>query len=316
MALSSAELQDQARSDNPSQIFTNNSLGGLIYKACATNRSINIPQYCTLNEYLGIFGEQSIGRKQARDLELKFFALGLRGSEYAGKLANGLTKMRVNGHQPTDMRLFTMCPLIARPLDNDLDAQTRAKYRGRVVFTSTSGVAYAVYYVKLADLSDYDPYEVLVEVDVTTGNKQVIENPYIHRKDDLMNTEPLNITNNGTVPTSRRFINGTSIIDCSLTASDLAEITNACKIVFNDPTAASLNEYMILWGQDTPQRGNIAGGVQIGYTEALTMVPAHFLSQKDGRSADANQSLTLRFDHGNSDPLLLASDNTTSSTGN
>lgn len=315
MALSSSELQDQARSDNPSQIFTNNSLGGLIYKACATNQSITIPQYTTLNEFFDLFGADSIGKKQARDLTLKYFCLGLNGSEAIGKTASGLQRMRVNGHQPIDQRLFAMCPLIARPLDNDLDAVQRAKYRCRVVGTY-NGIAYAVYYVGLGDFSDYNPHEVEIEVDVTTGQRVPVQDPYIHLKDNLMNVKPLDYTANGTVPTAKRFINGTSIIDCSLDASDLAEIANACKIVFGDPSVAAINEFCVLWGMDVERRGDIAQGGQIVYQEALSLIPAHFLSQRDGRSADANSALTLRFDHGNSDPLLLATNSTTSSTGN
>lgn len=315
MALSSAELQDQARSDNPTQIFTNNSLGGLLYKCCATNQTINIPQYTTLNEYFGLWAAESLGRKNARDFELKYFCLGLRGSNCYGQYPNGLSRMRVNGHQPIDQNLFTLCPLLVRPLDNDIDEQTRAKYRLRVV-AQYGGIAYAVYYAKLINFDSYNPKEVEVEVDEQTGNSQVIQDPYIHLKDDLMNVEPLDYTSNGTVPVARRYINGSAILDCSLNATDLAEITNACKIVLGDPSLASINELMIAWGIDTEQSGNISGGASIRYDEALSFIPAHFLSEKDGRSAGGNTGLALRFDHGNSDPMLLAADATTSSTGN
>lgn len=315
MALSSAELQDQARSDNPTQIFTNTSLGGLIYKCCATNQPITLPQYTTLNEYFNKWGDESIGKKNGRDFELKYFSLGIRGSNCYGMDGNGLSRMRVNGHQPTDMNLFTMIPLIARPLDNDLDSTTRAKFRARTE-EEFDGIAYAIYYVKLIKFDNYNPKEVLVEVDEDTGNSQVIQDPYVHLKDKLMNPEPLDYTSNGTVPVARRYINGSAILDCSLDATDLAEIVNACKIKFGDSSIASINEIMISWGIDTEQSGNIGGGAQIRYTEALSLVPCHFLSEKDGRNAAANSSITLRFDHGNSDPLLLATDSTTSSTGN
>lgn len=315
MALSSAELQDQARSDNPTQIFTNNSFGGLLYKCCATNQPITVPQYTTLNEYLNLWPTESLGKKASRDFELKYFCLGLRGSNCYGQYPNGLSRMRVNGHQPIDQNLFTMCPLLARPIDNDLDEQRRNKYRLRVV-EEYGGIAYAIYYAKLVNFDSYNPKEVMVEVDEQTGNSQVIEDPYVHKKDDLMSVEPLDYTSNGTVPVAKRYINGSAILDCSLDATDLAEIANACKIVLGDPSLASINELMICWGIDTTQSGSISGGASIRYKEALSMVPAHFLSEKDGRSAAGNTSLTLRFDHGNSDPMLLASDSTTSSTGN
>jgi len=314
MALSSAEIQDQARSDNPTQIFTNNSLGGLLYKCMATKQPFTVPQYSTLNEYLQLWGDESLGQKNSRDFELKYVTYGLRGSNCYGLQPNGLSAMRVNGHQPIDQRLFVLCPLIARPLDNDLDEQTREKYRGRTVGTYNNQ-AYAVYWVKVASFEDYNPHELLVEVDEDSGNSQVIENPYVHKKDDLMNPEPPNYTSNGTVPVAKRYVMGSAIIDCSLDATELAEIVNACKIVFGDPSVASINEVSVMWGIDTKVGGDITGGAQIRYNEALSMIPAHFLSEKDGRSAGGNSAITLRFDHGNSDPLLLATDSTTSSTG-
>ena len=315
MALSSAETQDQQRSDTPSRIYANTSFGGLIYKACATNQPITVPQYTTLNEYFDKFAEESLGRKNGRDFELKYFSLGIRGSNCYGTHPNGVSRMRVNGHQPIDQNLFTIIPICARPLSAPLDADTRDKYRMRVELMA-NGEMHEFFYAKLISFANYNPKEVTVTVDQETSNKQVKD--LIHQKDDLMNPEPPAYTPNGTVPVAKQYANGSAILDCSLSASDLAEIVNAMNLHpdFGDASMASISELMISWGIDTRKEGNIANGVKIRYMEALSMNAAHFVSERDGRSADGNSLVTLRFDHGNSDPMLLSSTPTTSTTGN
>lgn len=315
MAVSSTELQDEARSDNPSQVFTNTSLGGLIYKACATNQSITIPQYTTLNEYFNLFGDLSLGKKNARDFELKYFTLGIRGSNTTGQNALGVDVRRVNAHQPYDANLFTMVPLCARPVSNDLDATTMAKYRLRVIETH-NGIDYAIYYAMLINFDNYNPNEILITRDPDTGNES--SDPYIHQKKDLFNAQPVSYGSNGTVTTSNQYLNGSAILDCSLDANALAELVNAVKITLGDPSLASINEVAILWGIDSQQTGSVgsgSGASTIRYWESLSTVIAHFLSEQDGRNANNNSYLELKFDHGNSDPLLVYTDTTTSSTG-
>jgi len=311
MALSNTELQDQSRSDNPAQVYANTSFGGLLYKCVATNRPITVPKYTTLNELMSLFGDESLGQKSARDFELKYFCLGIRGSNCTGTDGDGVSNMRVNAHQPIDQSLFTMIPLIARPLSNDLDDATRAKYRLRIVATY-NGIQYAVYYVKLIDFTNYNPQELVVVRDPTNNNES--PDPLIHQKDDLFNPEPVIYGSDGTIQASNTYVNGSAILDCSLNANDLAEIVNAARIVKGDASKTAINEVGILWGIDTDQRGSI-GDATISYKEALSLNIAHFLSERDGRNAQSNSVVTLRFDHGNSDPMLVAGAPASSTTG-
>lgn len=311
MALSNSELQDQARSDNPAQVYTNTSFGGLLYKCVATNQPITVPKYTTLNELMTLFGDESIGLKASRDFELKYFCVGIRGSNCSGTDGDGVSNMRVNAHQPIDQSLFTMIPLLARPLSNDLDDVTRAQYRLRVVGTY-QGQQYAVYYVKLIDFTNYNPSEFLVTRDPNTGSE--LPDPLIHQKDDLFSPEPVIYGSDGTIQASNTYAEGSAILDCSLNANDLAEIVNAARIVKGDSSKTGINEVGILWGIDTPQRGSV-GNSSINYTEALSLNIAHFLSERDARNAQSNSTVTLRFDHGNADPMLVAGAPASSSTG-
>lgn len=302
MALSTTELQDKNRSNNPAQIYSNAAMGGLLYKACATNQMLDIPKFSTMNEYWNVFPELSIGRKAGRDFELKYFSIGSRGSNCLGMNPNGTSRMRVNPHTPKDPRNYVPLPFIARLLSEDLDEDTRKKYRMRTV-VEYMGELWAVYWLKLINFDLYNPKVIMVEHDQTTGNE--IPEDYIYQEDDLKNLEPPAYNQDGTLPVSNDYMNGSAILDASLNKADLAEIVNAVKVVMGDASLASINEVCVAWGIDSTQTSNL-GGREIRYTEALGVTAAHFCSELDARNAGTNSVITLRFDHGNSDPMLLS----------
>ena len=311
MTLSASELQDQNRSEVPAQTVSNTSIGNLINKCIATGQPIVIPQYTTLNEHYGILAEESLGQKNSRDLYLKYFTVGVRGSNCDGKDSRGVTKLKVNQHQPIDANLFTPVPFIARPIDNDLDNFNRLQYRLRVV-EERNGILYAFYWLKLINFDKYDPTENKITRDPVTGVENVVA--LIHRKDDLDNPQPVDFTSEGSVPISNEYVNSSAILDCSLDQADLREMSLACKIYFNDAGYASINEVGIAYGIDTENRGEIAGGATIQYTEAASVVIAHYVTERDGRNALTNTKIQLAFDHGASAPMLLHTNSTVDSS--
>lgn len=311
MAITSAETQDQNRSEVPVQTVTNTGFGNLIAKCCATNQPLNLPQYTTLNERYNILGEESIGKHEGRSFELKYFGIGIGGSSADGVTSLGTTRLKVNQHSPADMNLFAPIPFIVRPIDNDLDNFNRAKYRMRVVETFPDNIAYAVYYLKVANFDSYFPVVNKVVRD-EAGNEDAKQ--YVPTKDSLFNPQPTDITSVGTVPVANSYQNSSAIIDCSLTAQDLNEIANACKLKFGDASYASINEVMLTWGIDTQFDGAIAGGGTIRYLEVLSAVAAHYVTERDGRNALNNVKVQMAYDHGASEPMLLHT-NSTSTTG-
>lgn len=304
MALSAAEIQDQERSEVPSATLTNTAMGNLINKCCATNQKINIPAFTTLNEVYSVLAQESLGAKNGRDFELKYFGVGVRGSNCVGMDGRGVSRMRVNQHQPSDGNLFTPIPLAARPIDNDFDNLTRAKYRMRFI-ESYNGIQYAFYFLKLINFDSYDPKNLKITKDETTGSENV--EPHVPVSDDLR-PEPVELTSTGSVPVSNVYLTSSGIMDCTLNETDIAEIKNACKIMFGDANYASINEIGIAWGIDTETDGLIGSNganAQIRYTEAMSAVFAHFISEKDARSVMNNRTIPLAFDHISSEPMLL-----------
>jgi len=302
MALSANELADLNRSEIPAQTVTNTSIGYVLSKCINTNQPFVVPRWTTLNENYKILAEESLGQKASRDFELKYFGVGVRGSNCVGQDSRGVSQMQVNQHQPIDANLFTPVPFIARPLTEDLDSFNRAKYRMRTV-EERNGELYAFYWLKLIDFAKYNPHEVEIEHDPITGEEKT--NPYIHTEDNLKNPQPVPLTSEGTVPISNLYVNGSAILDCTLYQADLREMSLACKIYYNDASYASVNELGVAYGIDVEHRGAIAGNGTIQYTEVASAIFAHYITERDGRNALTNTQLNNALDHGASAPMLL-----------
>lgn len=308
MAITSAEIQDQNRSEVPTQTVTNTAWGNLIGKCCGTNQKLTLPQYTTLNERYNVLAEDSIGLKNGRDFELKAFGLGIRGSDCDGKTSIGTTRLKVNQHQPIDMNLFQPIPIAVRPLGADFDNITREMLRMRVIETLLDGEEYAVYYLMLINFDQYDPSVNKITRD-SAGNESA--HPYVPVKDDLFNPQPIDFTSSNTVPISDTYLNSSAILDCSLSQRWLNEIANACKLKFGDTSYGSINEVMQVWGIDTKTDGRIAQGATVRYTEFLSAVPGHYVTERDGRNVITNTKIQLAYDHGASEPMLLHTNATT-----
>lgn len=314
MALSANEIQDQNRSEVPTQTVTNTGWGNLIGKCCITKQALDLLQWTTLNEFYNILAAESIGVKNGRDFELKYFGIGIRGAKCDGTNELGVSKIKVNQHQPIDMNLFQPIPFACRPIDSDFDDFNRKKYRMRVVM-DVNGEAYAFYFLKLISFIDYNPQILKITRD-DAGNESPV--PYIPRKDDLFKPLPVDTTSEGSVPISNTYINSSAILDCSLTNADLVECANACRVLYNDASLAAINEVGIAYGIDTKFDGQIGGGAVIRYDEVMSAVFAHYITERDARSALNNVRVQLAFDHGASEPMLLhvTSTGTPQSQGN
>lgn len=312
MTLSTLELQDQNRSEVPAQTVTHTSIGNLIGKCITTGRPVEVPQYTTLNEHYQILAAESLGVKQSRQFFLKYFGIGVRGSNCDGADSRGVTRLKVNQHQPIDANLFTAVPFICRPLSEDLPNVVRDKFRMRTI-EARNGIDYVFYWLKLINFDNYNPSEKKITRDPITGVESV--KPLIHVKDDLDNPQPVDFTADGSVPISNEYVNSSAILGCSLDTNDLKEIAQACKIYFGDAGYAGINEVGIAYGIDTTFRGQIAGGATIQYTEVMSAIFAHYVTERDGRNALTNTQVNMNLDHGSSAPLLMHANTLLGATG-
>ena len=303
MSLSATEIQDQNRSEVPVQTTTNTGFGNIIMDCVATRQPFVLPQFTTLNERYNVLPAESIGQKHGKDFELKYYGVGIRGANCVGTdPLTGVSRMKVNQHQPTDGNLFTHIPMACRPLDNDFDNVARAQFRLRVVENGYDGQPYAFYYLRLINFDHYNP-QVLKIIRDSDQNETPV--PWVPTRDDLFNPQPRQFTSEGSVPVSDTYLNASAILGCSLDQGALQEIANACRVKYNDASYGAINETMICWGYDTKTDGSIGNGATIRYDEILSAVAAHFITERDARNVLANTFLTMDYDHGSSEPMLL-----------
>lgn len=302
MAISTSDSQSMEAAKVPSQTTTNQILGNLINACCSTNQPIPIPRYTTLNEAFEVLATESIGTKNGRDFELKYYMIGRRGASSVGVDEEGVQILKANQHQPIDFNLFTPIPHIGRPVSNDLTEIERKNFRLRVVLPhNETGEDWAFYYLKLIDFDDYNPSMISILRDPTTGTENT--SPFIPSEDGL-HPEPIDLTSENTTPVSNTYVNSSAMLNCSLDANAVAELKNVCQVLYGDSSRAAINEVAICWGIDTTTQANVGTGI-INYTEVLSAVPAHFVTERDARNANNNSSISLVFDHATSEPKLL-----------
>lgn len=301
--MATTDIQQSTNSRLPSTLVTPTLAGNKIQIAALTKQNVNIDQYTTLNEVLGIQSALSLGSKAGSDFTLQYSAIGLKGSQYLGSDSNGLVKMVVNQHQPTDTNMFYMIPQIIRELSNDLSATERANYRLRLIQT-INGVQYVMYYLKLIDFTNFVPTTRKVTHDATTGVD--VPDVYIPQEDGQHPT-PLVPNSDGVVPVSDQYVTASGKMDISLDATAIAELQNVCRILLGDASKAAVNEYAIVTGIDTQVDGNTSGSTTIRYTEAISATIAYQITETWPRDTNANGEIPLGFDIGASSPLLLTS---------
>lgn len=288
----------------PNQLITSSGIGLIINAACTTGTTVNIPKNTTLNEAYDVLAEESLGRKNGKDFNLRYFGVGIGGSRSIGLDANGLEGRRVFQHKAVDFNAFYPIPMLGRKLAEDIDPVLRDQYRMRTV-RKIGDEFYVLYWLKLANFVEFDPTMKVGEVDPETGNEK--ERPYSPKEEDLKPT-PYELTSTGNVPITNTYINGTGKIDLSLNGNDLEELRNVCRILFNDSSKAAINEVYMAYGIETNNDGPIAGagGGTVSYKELLSATVAFHITESYARDANANSKMPWFFWYGNSVPLLVA----------
>lgn len=300
MPITTSASSESEMAKVPSQVSTNTLLGNMINKACVTNQNVTVPEYGTINRALEILMPQSVGVKSGRDFELKYFMVGRRGNSVKSTAEDGVVEMEANQHQPIDANLFSPMPFITRPINNPLTEAQRRNYRCRTVET-INGEQREFWWVKVINFDAYDPKVLKIIRDPETG----VETPttFIPTRDNLF-PEPINLTSENTVPVSNTYVNATAMLDCSLNSNDVVELQNVAAVRYGDAGKARISESAVCFGIDTLTEGSIGTGV-ITYTEAVAVVVAHFVTESDARNANNNTGISLVFDHGVSEPMLL-----------
>jgi hypothetical protein len=199
-------------------------------------------------------------------------------------------------HNPTDSALFEHIPFIITPVTADLSAVERSKYRLRKLIT-VNGVNYFAYYAKVISFSDVVPQKWIVTI---KDGVVVSQTPYSTNAGNLT-PSPVDISNTVLNTAIGQHIEVLATATINLDATDIANIIDACNVIYKDPRYSTINEIGIVSGYDRDVTST-EGGVNATYTDLQcaqiqdfirTEIPLRFL----------REYITIKYAITNSKPL-------------
>lgn len=247
----------------------------------------------TLNQKLGIFPD--VGLAEADIPKMRYLAIGNGGHDFIVG-ANGRKKWKAVHHLSRHCALYNQLPFVLRLPSQDLTAEQRLRYRLRRLETH-GGVSYVAYYLRVLDISvtNVELEYRHVENGVTTST------PYVPTLEDLNPVPPVLVAGEA-VGVTGDYIASTAKIPFLMTAEDVQEFVNACRIIEGEDGYAVISEIATVTAVDRALLGDF-NGAQLSYTEAVYAQVSSFIStawvmeyQTDG--------VSLTLDVGNVEPLL------------
>lgn len=247
----------------------------------------------TLNQHFGINHGEALPTGSFP--ELGYLCIGRGGHENVAGAGN-LTNIRQ--HKINHARLFEHLPFLVRKVsDGDItDPAIRAKYALRKV-ENYGGEDYYVYYAKRIDLTAGDVE--LKQITVSGGVETVTD--YVPSAEHLTPT-PVSIVNGKPNTSTGTTIRVTLPVTFSLTPAEMAEIVNACEIIYGDIRYAVISEMALVSGVDKTVTSNV-GGASVTYSEVIAAQCCNFLGVNTSL-VDLPPTYNVTIDIGLSLPLI------------
>jgi hypothetical protein len=235
---------------------------------------------------------------------VRYFGIGV-GGHTASIGANGMTKLEIYQHSPTDAACFsksdgTTChvPFVMRELTDDLGPDARANYGGRVI-QQHNGVNYVCYMVKRLPTAGIAPQLVYKTV---SPDGDVTATPWAPTADNL-NPKPRPFTTNGVNIVSGDYISATSVNTIKFTRAEITELENVGKILFGDPDYMIISEIALIAAVDRTVQVSGAGGASFMFNEVAGAFITNFLGCAYPITS-INEELGISVDVGVNEPLF------------
>lgn len=259
--------------------------------------SLNIPidftPLSTLNEKFNVALSKTVPANQYP--KLGYVVIGNGGHKMQVD-ADGFYSPVPTQHTAVDAALFNHLPFVLREPTNDLTTTEIANYRLRIPVTYNN-VQYIAYYAKVLDESQTTP--ALVSKTINSGVETIV--PYSPSVNNLAPT-PVDMTTTAPNLVNNNYVRSIALVKFTLTANDISEIINACKIIYGSSNKAIISEIGICSGYDVLNQSTI-GASSTSYTEVAraqintfnsTFYPLNFI----------NNTLDVTFNVGSTEPLL------------
>jgi hypothetical protein len=245
--------------------------------------------YSTINEAMGV-GE--VSPPSSGYPSINYLSIG-RGGHRNVLGVDGESITNVQMHGVTDAALFKQIPFLMVPVDNDIPASERAKFRIRKLELH-NGIEYFVYYLKTLPQNTNSVELVVIEV---RDGKQISEEKYIPSVTSLT-PSPVDISNVNANTADGKYIVAKIAIPVVLTLEDINSIKEACTIIYGNENYAMISEFGLIGGYDYDTT-SVQGGVTTNYKEVAAAQVMAFLPMEQSLKFQTTEiTITFTLDDG------------------
>jgi hypothetical protein len=205
------------------------------------NVTPSILSQTTLNEKFNVLS--GVRPSDLNEITTKYIGIGNSGLKLETGAIDNITRMTPVRRKPNAGALYNHIPFIMREVGSDLTELERRRYRMSALEVY-DGVEYHVYYLRALEEDTYQPVITTIKYD---GSDTPVISDYIPGDEVLNPTHPVTADVNSSI---RDKIAIQIKIEFKLTEQDIAEIRNACEIIFGDTGYATVSEIGLFSGVD------------------------------------------------------------------
>lgn len=280
--------------------ITRTVYGAAVQSALFLGRPVNYPPFTTLNQHLNILKDTLPGINDRPSLLC--YVWGNRGHKVEIG-ADGIPLNDVEQHYATDAGLFGQLPFVLREVNQDLTATERAKYALRRQ-EERNGNAYYAYYGRRIDKTNLDVnmYYTQVQDGVSTVT------PFVPTQANLTPT-PRGLSNTGSNLINADYVSARARLTLAMTETDVAEMLNVAKVIYDDERYAIVSELGLCTGVDKNINAPAYGGGTFNFAEIIgCQIASHVAAFNP--LLQTNTGVKIEMDVGVNEPLyaLAASD--------
>lgn len=259
----------------------------------AMNRPFTILPNSTLNQKFNIYPNEVPNINEYP--VIGYIGIGNKGASYELG-TDGYILTTPIPHLARHASLYNFIPFLVRPINDDISATERARYRMRVIMT-IGGEQYIAYYLRALTLTDISP-----SVELRNVNDGIITTSAFNASLSDLSPVHVDVSNTDINDANGDYLVSTAKVLFTLNQQDINEILNACNLIHGDPRYAVINELAVCSGVDKVLQGSI-GGTTVNYTETIATQIATFIYQYHPLTENTSK-VQIELDIGSVDPII------------
>lgn len=267
-------------------------IGDKLQTAQKVNRPYTYSPNSVMNDILGVLpNEYPAGTPWTQ-----YATIGIGGMATKWYDNNTRSEQYPLPHDPSHTGLYLQVPWVARPIQEDLTADERRKFRLRTI-QDVRGTMMALYWGRVLDLTNT---QVRIEYR-QIQNGQINSEPWEPSQANQFPKPPV-LGQGQILVTGDDYLASTAKTTLKLSSWDMSELVNVGVALYQSEDAILLTEIGLCSGIDVQHRGNF-NGQMLQYTEAagvqITDFVSVFLPSNFNRAG-----ATVNLDIGSVEPLL------------